>query len=640
MEKNNLEWAIETHQISKQFPKNQGWRDILKRRQLGPLVVNQVSLNIRPGELFGLLGPNGAGKTTFIKILCSLIIPTYGSARVNGYDLHQENAIRSSVGLLTSNERSFFWRLSAHQNLEFFARLYGLGKEEAKEQIEFALSQVGLKQVADKRFQNYSSGMRQRLSIARALLNQPKLLFLDEPSKGLDPTAVQQLHLLIRRLCDQNGITILLTTHDLKEAEELCDRIAIMNQGRILACGNKTELSDILALKNQYHIRVDNLPQFTQQRLGQDLDGLQIYSGHSDDPTFNSTTIEFLSHNGDGAINQAIHILGQDRIPILKVEHKPASLEQVFTRFVEDDKRSGSQEDLSVKDSFHSSADASAPNTDITKNTLGKNLRIAAAFFKRDFLSEASYRISFLLQLVSMVSSVAIFYFIAELLGDAATPYLADYGGDYFSFVLIGIAFANYVGTGLSGFSSSMRQAQTTGTMEAMLSTPTNASLVILSSSLWQYALTTVRVLFFLALGGIFMQTSMSQGNFLAAFVILVLTITALSSLGIIAASFIMVLKRGNPVTWIFNSLISLLGGVYYPIEILPNWLQWLAKLVPLTYSLQAMRLALLQGATFSDLYSEIFALVVFTLFLLPISLVSFRYAVRQAKIDGSLTHF
>jgi len=264
----------------------------------------------------------------------------------------------------------------------------------------------------------------------------------------------------------------------------------------------------------------------------------------------------------------------------------------------------------------------------------------ALAFVKRDFRLETSYRLSFFLQFFGIFFSVFMFYYVSKLLGEAATPYLAPYGGDYFSFVLIGIAFSGYFGVGLSGFASSIRQAQMTGTLEAMLMSPTRVSTIVLCSSLWRYLMTSLRVLAYLAVGAVFLGVNLGRGNYLAALLVLALTIVTFSSLGIIAASFIMVLKRGDPVTWLFSTLSSLLGGVYYPITILPDWLQRLSHLLPITYSLRAMRLALLQGRSLADLAPDILILLLFSLILLPLSLLAFRYAVHRAKVDGSLTHY
>ena len=206
-------------------------------------------------------------------------------------------------------------------------------------------------------------------------------------------------------------------------------------------------------------------------------------------------------------------------------------------------------------------------------------------------------------------------------MGEAAAPYLEPYGGDYFAFVLIGIAFAGYFGVGLSRFANSLRQAQTTGTLEAMLTTPTSLSTIIISSSLWSYLMTTFRVALYLFIGAVFLNVDLENGNYSLALFVLILTVISFSSLGIIAASFIMVLKRGNPITWFFNATSNLLGGIYYPITVLPTWLLFLSYLLPITYALRAMRLALLRGETLSTIWPDILALIIFCLVLLPTEL-------------------
>ena len=239
-------------------------------------------------------------------------------------------------------------------------------------------------------------------------------------------------------------------------------------------------------------------------------------------------------------------------------------------------------------------------------------LRTARAFLVRDWRSEASYRLAFLFQWLGILFTVGVFYFVAQLLGEAAAPYLEPYGGNYFAFVLIGIAFQRYFGVGLNGFARSLRRAQTTGTLEAMLTTPTRLSTIIISSSLWSYGVTTVEVLAFLLAGTGFVGAGLGAANLLAAVLILILTILSFSSLGILAASFIMVLKRGDPITWVIGSLSALLGGVYYPITVLPDWLQWISNLLPITYALRAIRLALLSGASMSELLPDIGVLALF----------------------------
>ena len=264
----------------------------------------------------------------------------------------------------------------------------------------------------------------------------------------------------------------------------------------------------------------------------------------------------------------------------------------------------------------------------------------ALAFLRRDWRLQLSYRFSFLLQFFGIFFNLLVFYFLSKLVGNSAAPYLKPYGGNYFAFVLIGLAFSGYFGVGLNSFAANLREAQTTGTLEAMLMTPTRLSTVIMSSSIYDYGFVTFQVFVYLALGGLLFGVQLDKGNTPAALVVLILTIIAMTSLGIIAASFIMVLKRGDPVTLLISSLAVLLGGVYYPVQLMPQWLQQLSRLLPITYSLDAMRRALLNNASFQEIMPDIIALAIFGIVLVPVSLLIFRYAVHRAKVDGSLAHF
>ncbi len=269
-------------------------------------------------------------------------------------------------------------------------------------------------------------------------------------------------------------------------------------------------------------------------------------------------------------------------------------------------------------------------------------LRKPMAFLKKDALLEVSYRFSFVLQFASIFFSVVMFYFVAKLLGDAPSVRnaLKEYGGSYFAFVLIGIAFSNFLSVGLGSFSTSIRAEQMMGTLEAMLVTPTRLSNIVLSSSQWNFTFTSLRVGVYLLLGALFFGLDLSGANVLPALVALLLTVIAFSSLGIISASFIMIFKRGDPIAWALSTSSTLLGGVYYPITILPGWLQVISYMFPITYSLRAIRLALLEGTGFAGISNDLIALVVFSVITLPISLMIFRYAVHRAKKDGSLSYY
>ncbi|MHC1611370.1 MAG: ABC transporter permease [Candidatus Methanospirareceae archaeon] len=263
----------------------------------------------------------------------------------------------------------------------------------------------------------------------------------------------------------------------------------------------------------------------------------------------------------------------------------------------------------------------------------------AFSFIIRDLVLATSYKFEFFLRLFFIFFSILTFYFVSKLIGGAGMVHLEPYGGDYFSFVLIGIAFSGYLMTALRSFSESIRGEQMMGTLEAMLVTPTSASAIIALSSLWNFIFTSFRVLMYLLIG-ILLGVDMSNANIIGAMAILILTIICFGSIGIISASFIMILKKGDPINMFFMGTSELFGGVLFPITVLPEWLQTVSHILPITYSLSGMRHALLQGYSLSALAPEIIALLVFSVVLVPSSLLAFRYAVNKAKGDGSLVQY
>ena len=261
--------AIRVDNLTKRFPRTARYRDLLpwQERRL-TTALEELNLDIAEGELFGLLGPNGAGKTTLIKILCSLILPTAGTAWVFGHDVQkEEQVIRELVGLIGADERSFYWRLTGRQNLEFYASLYHVPRRQRGQRIDEVLHKVGLASEADVRFQNYSTGMRQKLAIARGLLSQPRVLFVDEPTRSLDPLSAQAVRNLLRKEVDEVGRTVVFATHNMEEAEATCDRVAILNHGRLIASGSVPELRSIFQRHQRCELEVRCPPKDIINRL-------------------------------------------------------------------------------------------------------------------------------------------------------------------------------------------------------------------------------------------------------------------------------------------------------------------------------------------------------------------------------------
>lgn len=218
--------------------------DFVNHKKVEVKALDGISFSVDKGEIFGLLGPNGAGKTTTIKILSTLLAPSSGEAKVLGYDTFgKEKKIRGKINFIFGGEMGVYRRISARDNLIYFSNLYGIPRTLREKRIYELLELVGLTEKSDIKVETYSKGMIQRLQIARGLINDPDVIFLDEPSIGLDPIGARELRELIKKL-HQKGKTIILTTHYMYEADELCDRIAIINKGKILALDTPEKLKE------------------------------------------------------------------------------------------------------------------------------------------------------------------------------------------------------------------------------------------------------------------------------------------------------------------------------------------------------------------------------------------------------------
>jgi ABC-2 type transport system ATP-binding protein len=236
--------VIEARELKRTYRTSTG---IIRRRPLEIEAVRGISFSVEPGELFGLLGPNGAGKTTTIKMLITLLLPTSGEARVLGLDVvKQARELRTRIGYVFGGDRGLYERLSALDNLRYFAELYGVSGKAQRTRIDEVLELVGLKGREQERVEGYSRGMRQRLHIARGILHDPEVVFLDEPTIGVDPVGARELRQTISDLM-ASGKTLLLTTHYMFEADALCDRIAVIARGQIVGTGTPAELKSRVA---------------------------------------------------------------------------------------------------------------------------------------------------------------------------------------------------------------------------------------------------------------------------------------------------------------------------------------------------------------------------------------------------------
>lgn len=272
------ERVIVAEDLVKRYPRANGKQD-----NKGPSnpAVDGVSFEIRKGQIFGLLGPNGAGKTTTIKMLGTLLIPTSGRATVLEHDVVKDfMEIRKRINIVSGGDRGLYYRISGRQNLRFFSDLYRIPRRVKEERVEELLKMVGLEKAADQRVEEYSRGMKQRLHIARGLVNDPEILFLDEPTIGLDPEISREVRGMVRDM-SKNGKTLLLTTHNMNEAEELCDVINMIVGGRIVAKGTISDLKEAVRNKSVVEAEVQRITPEVMEAI-RSIDGVLNVTCKSD----------------------------------------------------------------------------------------------------------------------------------------------------------------------------------------------------------------------------------------------------------------------------------------------------------------------------------------------------------------------
>lgn len=288
--------------------------------------LKNVSFEIAGGEIFGLIGSNGAGKTTLTKIIATLVQPTSGQVIVSGFDsVKNEVKVRSLIGLATAEERSFYWRLTSEQNMLFFARLYGLKDIPARKRILEIFEQLNLTELAKRRFSELSTGNKQRLAVARALLPDPPVLLLDEPTRSLDPLAAANMRELILSL---KNVSILLTSHNLAEVEMLCRRVAIISKGEIRVVDTPANLRRLNRQTQQVRITLNGISEASMRKiLSLKLTETEIKNNAE------TLTISFTRHADDALLGETISLLTQNGARILDVETEKPTLLDVLESY-------------------------------------------------------------------------------------------------------------------------------------------------------------------------------------------------------------------------------------------------------------------------------------------------------------------
>ena len=296
-----------------------------KKRKDEVRAVDGVSIEIKEGELFGLLGPNGAGKTTLIKCISTLLIPDAGTARVGGADIQKDPlGVRRMIGVLTGGERSLYWKLTPLENLKYFAALYGVPRKKTIERIDYLLELMELKNKSHERVEKLSSGMKQKLSIARTLIHDPPILLIDEPTLGLDPYFARFIRGFVKHeLHEKAGKTILLTTHYMDEADELCERIAFMYNGKVTALDTPKRLKQSMTQDQVLELKcLGDLDKDVFAVMNEEI-GISVTKSDS------LTYIRISTENPEELLSRVIETV-RDHVKVLSVNVTTPTLEDVF----------------------------------------------------------------------------------------------------------------------------------------------------------------------------------------------------------------------------------------------------------------------------------------------------------------------
>jgi ABC-2 type transport system ATP-binding protein len=291
--------------------------------------LDGVSFSVNKGEIFGLLGPNGAGKTTTIKTLCTIIQPTSGEVYVNGHNVAKEpQKARQDLGVMLTGDRTLYWKLTGRENLEYFAALYHMDKSHAKARIDYLLKLVGLDERQSTLVENYSTGMRIRLSFAKAILHEAPVILLDEPTMSLDPQSARLIREIIQGL-RREGHAILLTTHYMEEADQLSDRVAVIDHGKIIALAPPAELKDSVVKSEVIEIEAQNIDTQIVEKL-KGVSTISDVASSIDDASSLKGTIKVHSRDGKNAIPEMLGILVKGGVEVSNVKIATPTLEDVF----------------------------------------------------------------------------------------------------------------------------------------------------------------------------------------------------------------------------------------------------------------------------------------------------------------------
>ncbi len=538
--------AVVVENLRKEFVRSDG-RSRLRGRRERVEALKGVSFEIARGECVAILGQNGSGKSTLVRLLSTLLLHDGGSAHVFGHDVFKDTrAVRRLVNRV-SVEASFFKKMSSAENLSYAARFYGLTAGQTRDRIPEILDRVGFpSERRNEAMEDLSRGMQQKVALARALLTQPILLLLDEPTTGLDPRSKLEVQDFIREVRQVHDATILLCTHDLDEAETLADRIGILDGGRLIALAPADEL------KAQYgggDARGGVLLGDRQGLRGRESRGGRLMPGAA-----------------------------------ATLRHELIGLSGVFERNV--------------------------------------------YLVKRYFWWDVAF-------FVWTVANTLTIVFIAE--GIEATGGQIDVGR-VTTILLVGAVVWAYLGIIFEILTETVAWERWEGTIEYTFMAPLSRPIHLFGMGLFAIVYGIIRAILLFGVVALFFDIDVGGANFLAALVVLLIASIPFIGIGMMTAVLPLISpEKGTQLGFIAQGILLVVSGVYYPVSVLPEWMQWLSTISPATYALDGMRDAILEGDGLTMMWDEIWPLIVIGFVSIPLGLEVFRRGERYAKQHGKL---
>ncbi len=592
--------------------------------------LRDVSASLGSGSIVGVFGNNGAGKTTLMRTIAGSIEPTSGRIRIAGRTVGRRTpAVQAQLGLCSADERSFYPRLSALENLRLFARLHGLSEPVARERIRRHTEIFALSSFLDRPFQDCSSGQRQRLNLVRAMLHEPRVLMLDEAARSAEPAMVEALGAHVREYVER-GRLLLFASHEFEGIERLCDRILVLDQGRVVLAGPREEVLSRLVepawklVFRSSEARARALARFPSLRAESDAGAALHPMG------------------ADGALTPALveisRALGEDLVALER--RTRLSVRELLLQI--------STEPALAESLARAREQVSPPSSPPVErgpldrgNPAGSSLGAVSALVRRDRLIHTSHRFKLLLQTALMLVWAALFFCVSRLVQPTDPDVERWLHGGYFAFVLFGLAALQISQVCLLHMGHALREEQLQGTIEPLVVTGRAPFLLLISSLIWPLLTSVASMAILVGAGVLVFGADLSGANWAVVVIASALTVVALSAWGVLSAAFVLAFKRGDPVAILLNVAALLVGGAYFPIKILPAWLQRVSQLVPITHGLRAVRAAALDGASLGspECLRPITSLLVLAAVLLPLSWWGLSRSIAYARARGSLCH-